>query len=873
MNYKNNVLKDVLKKYPCVLLFFICVGCVQGQVIDNFSDGDFSTGPPWAGTPSSFKVNADQQLQLNDGAAGTSYLSTPSEFPSLGNFEWTAAITQLFAPSSANYGRLYLVSDQADLTKPLRGYYLQFGEAGANDAIELFRQTGSVSTSVCRGSNGAIAASFKIRIDVRRNAAGEWKILVDYTGGTNPVLDATGTDTTYNASSFFGLVCVYTSSNATKFVFDDLYAGPAIVDLAPPVLQSVAAPSATTLRLSFSETLNPRSVPALENYSCNNAVGYPSQATMEDDGKTIDLTFNTGFPSGKPYLLTVSGIEDIAGNVMTITQLQFIFTVIALATPNVIIITEVFADPTPQLGLPNAEFIEIYNRSAQSFDLSGWKLSDGKSTTEFPTQRITAGQYWIITASKNATLFASFGNVLGLTGFPTLDNDADNLMLVSPQGATIDSIAYTTTWYHDREKADGGWSLERIDLNNPCGDENNWTASEDPRGGSPGRQNSVNANQPDTTGPRLLSLAASTGQFIITFDERLDKSSSNGSFVLTPQVPVERIDFADNTLRKIRVMLTTPLVAGQRYHLGVDRVEDCNGNPIQTEFSGVEFGLPEIADSLDVILNEVLFNPRPNGVDFVEIYNRSAKYINLDNWKLANFENGFPAGIETITTSDLVLAPGSYLVFTSDPDVLKNNYPQGHDENFLTTSLPNLPDDEGTIAVLTDHGKVVDYFFYQKRYHSRLLSDDDGVSLERISFSGSTNDPENWSSASGQVGFATPGYLNSSARPDHSVSSSGIFVEPELFIPGYGAQNFAEINYEFDQPGAVINLRIMDQQGHLIKSLANNEILGTTGFFRWDGDRDDGTRARIGYYFVWAEVFDVAGQVRTFRKRVIVGTR
>jgi hypothetical protein len=43
--------------------------------------------------------------------------------------------------------------------------------------------------------------------------------------------------------------------------------------------------------------------------------------------------------------------------------------------------------------------------------------------------------------------------------------------------------------------------------------------------------------------------------------------------------------------------------------------------------------------------------------------------------------------------------------------------------------------------------------------------------------------------------------------------------------------------------------------------------------YRWDGDRDDGTKARVGYYVVCFEVFDDTGEVRTFFNRVVVATR
>ena len=66
---------------------------------------------------------------------------------------------------------------------------------------------------------------------------------------------------------------------------------------------------------------------------------------------------------------------------------------------------------------------------------------------------------------------------------------------------------------------------------------------------------------------------------------------------------------------------------------------------------------------------------------------------------------------------------------------------------------------------------------------------------------------------------------------------------------------------------------MFDAQGHHVKQLATIEILGTKGTFRWDGDRDDGGKVRVGYYMVWFEVFDETGDVRTFFNRVAVATR
>jgi flagellar hook assembly protein FlgD len=104
-------------------------------------------------------------------------------------------------------------------------------------------------------------------------------------------------------------------------------------------------------------------------------------------------------------------------------------------------------------------------------------------------------------------------------------------------------------------------------------------------------------------------------------------------------------------------------------------------------------------------------------------------------------------------------------------------------------------------------------------------------------------------------------------------SSGKITINPEVFEPVTGQPAFTQIQYNFEQGGFVANVKILDFQGREIKQLANNASLGTEGFFRWDGDTNDGTKARTGYYIVWVEVYNASGQLKTFRERVVVASR
>ena len=195
------------------LSFLFITSLVTAQVTDNFTDGNFTASPVWSGDAAEFIVNTSQQLQLNNTIAGASYLSTASPTSSLNNIEWRFYIKQTFAPSSSNYGRVYLASDQANLEGSLNGYYLQFGEALSNDAVELFRQTGLTSTTVARCTNGQIAASFAIGVKVTRNASGVWSLYVDATGGAAYAFEISGTDNTHTTTNFFGVASVYTVGN------------------------------------------------------------------------------------------------------------------------------------------------------------------------------------------------------------------------------------------------------------------------------------------------------------------------------------------------------------------------------------------------------------------------------------------------------------------------------------------------------------------------------------------------------------------------------------------------------------------------------------------------------------------------------------
>ncbi|MFM7667492.1 MAG: hypothetical protein ACKO7D_04815, partial [Bacteroidota bacterium] len=243
----------------CFILFLLLSAKLSAQVVEDFSDGDFTTNPTWSGTTADFIVNTSQQLQLNNTVAANSQLTTTHNLPDLNAREWRIWVKQSFSPSSSNYGRVYLTADYSDLTLVQNGYYLQFGEANALDAIRLFKIQGGISSQLCAGIDGQIANSFTTRVRVKRDALGNWSLFADLTGGQNFILQGTANDASSLTGTHFGVLDVYTSSNANKFFYDDIYIGNEIIDNQPPVLTSATAVSSTQVDVLFNESLDPTS--------------------------------------------------------------------------------------------------------------------------------------------------------------------------------------------------------------------------------------------------------------------------------------------------------------------------------------------------------------------------------------------------------------------------------------------------------------------------------------------------------------------------------------------------------------------------------------------------------------------------------------
>jgi hypothetical protein len=827
---------------------------VFAQFADDFADGNFSVAPVWSGSSSQFAVRAETLWLQAEPTYGFAYLSLPCRVTHEASWEFVIGLE--FNPSGANYARVYLVSDHADLGSPLNGYYVQVGSTA--DDVRLVRQTGNEHHVLVDSPDGLLnTSSSALHIRVVRTTDGNWELWFDPGLTGTLLLVGVAPDTGQTTSRYFGIACTFTATRADKFFFDDFI----VNGSTPPLLlDTVIALSDSTLSLTFSQPVQSSTADVVSHYIISDGIGSPVSATVSEDALSVVIGFAIKLIPRIVYTLSISGITDEVGIPLAHTSTSFVFAPESVAGRDVIF-SEIMADPVPSAGLPEDEYIELFNRSDAAVNLKGWEIRDGVTVAQLPEFILLPDEY----VSVSFTDFTAYGNSLAGVRLPSLNNDGDVLLLVNENGVVIDSVSYAQAWYRDRARGEGGWSLELIDAERPCSDGRNWIISDSPMGGTPGQPNSVMASNPDLTGPVLLSVfPVADTVLLITFDEPMHQEVPlPSSFVFDPPLVAGTVFFADATRRSFLVTVLK-IQPDDVYSLRVSTLSDCSGNTVDALSVEVSFALPQPARAGDLFLNEVLFNPRPGGADFVEIFNASPHYVNLTSVTVST-----PTSRSSVVPDHLLLAPGGYAAFTADIPAVAGEYPNAPITALHTINLPPMNDDAGTLYLHVDND-LVDQFTYSAAFHSPFLKDDEGVSLERISTDDPSDDPQNWKSASGSAGYATPGYRNSNSSTSSSAMHDAITVSPRVFDPLGGTPSFTVIHYTFDRPGNVGNIRIFDDRGRIVKTLANNLLLGTDGTFRWDGDTDDGSKARIGYYVVIVEIYDATGAVGRYRETVAI---
>ena len=839
-----------------LLLVLLCsFGALDGQIIDNFSDNNLLNNPEWKGDVFKFTTESEALRSNNQVVNDQFYISTASIYAL--DAQWELDITLLFSTSSKNYVSYFLMSDSSNLDATQNGYYLSLG--GTKDKITFNKIEEGLTTELYSTAEGTIKSSSNSNLKIIRDKDTIFYLYIDYHGNKNYDLEASFKDASVPVSQASGIVINQsTASFFNKHYFDNFYAGPIVYDTEPPVLSGLNQLDLNTLKLSFNEDLDSTSAISLSNYVLNKSIGSPYSIGIANK-RSVELSFSNPMGNPENYILSITGIMDVAGNVL---DTNASFTSFKALEPGLhdLLITEILPIPDPPVYLPLGQFIEIYNNTLFPISLKNVEIGDRTTSKLIGDYNLLKHDYAILCNALDSPAYAKIGKVIPINSLPSLNKTEDRLRLLSTSGEVIHEVDYNTVVYPSEKSS--GWTMEMIDVLNPCHFYGNWQPSKDNKGGTPGYENSVKARNLDIINPKLERIYPINEKTLgLFFSEPLKgtdfKREANFRILETEAYP-DSISKTDS-LTKFALHFENSFKTNQIYSLEYWDGKDCAGNRLEldTQF----FGLAKEFKKGDLLFNEILYEPFEGGAEFVELYNNTSQYLDLKNLKIGLKVGGVYEKVNFVSEGGSLIAPMSLVVLTKSPDLISSFYNNKDTTMFFETSaMPSLSNSGATIVLLNRLNEEIDVVGYDPDWHYEIVNEAKGVSLERINVE-IPSTSHNWTSAGSNAGYATPGKMNSQAfKPIKSRAK--IELEHKSFSPnGDGNKDLLIINYKMDSPNTTTNVYVFNDNGTLIKQIANNETLASSGFISWDGEREEGGKANVGIYVILFEYFTPDGRV------------
>jgi hypothetical protein len=693
----------------------------MAQTFESFSDGDFTQLPSWRGTDSLFRINSQLQLQSAGKSSLTpAFLSLPIKKSD--SMEWEFWLRFAFNPSSQNQVRYYLLADSFDVSQSKKACYLQFGgSTGTTDSLNLIYTNQGKITYIIRGMPSTLGLNNNIvKVRVNLNQQNQWQVWLDTSQNKDNLIEQGKTVFAIDTGNYFtGLWFKYTIGNASNVYLDDLYAGAIRIDHEAPIMKDFKVTSDSTLELLFDETI--------DSTKFQVTLSHPGNITYIFQNEIIRLHLNQKLVANNTYRLTLKNLCDNLGNCANDTTLDIGFIQPML---HQVLFTELLPDPSPSVGLPEAEFIEIYNQGNIAIPLNLLSIADEKKIYPLslnPKVLIEPKTFLILCNTNDSSAFAQLGRV-HVTSIPSLTNEGKSLYLLNQNQDTIHSYRYQISSYKNTSKAAGGYTLEMIHPARICQENDNWQASESIFGGTPGQVNSLWHLGTDQEKPRLSSLSFfGSNQIRMIFHKAIDSLLSVQGFC--------KINNQETILARINAFeyvaqVPIRLEHLKQYAISMGGWSDCSANIMQTDTHLVYYQT-KTPGFLEVLINEICFDEKRattyTPIDFIEIKNRSFFAVNLAELILK-------VGNQSISLPQQILAPDSLLILyktQSSPAFI------GISNQLPLSNFPSLNLNE-TVSLLNNNQEIIHQVSYKSTWMSNKLHlNPKAASIELIS----TNNP------------------------------------------------------------------------------------------------------------------------------------
>ncbi|RPI75276.1 MAG: hypothetical protein EHM47_03055, partial [Ignavibacteriales bacterium] len=485
---------------------------------------------------------------------------------------------------------------------------------------------------------------------------------------------------------------------------------------------------------------------------------------------------------------------------------------------------------TPGGGEP--EWIEIYNKSADSINLSGWSVTDILTTPSSGRINkeiiINSGSYLVLTKdSAIINYHRLIPSEIVVNNLPSFNNDNDGVVLKDDRGAVLDSVFYSGKW-----GGTGGYSLERKDINAGSNLSVNWGSSEDIEQSTPGRINSVTPKDYD------LSVAE------IAFEPRFPVAGDNvfistkiknngflpaGNFSVEFYFDSDSNNTADKFIEKIEGLNLQPADSlNIKTSIAIQNLQKKILAAVRIIFIHDEDTLNNYAEEsvqpgflpLSVLINEIMYDPEHSEPEWFEIINEGSDSINIKNWAVSDILSTPTKNF--LTTEDLFIHPGEFIVVSRDTSI-KNIHPDIQ-SRIITVDFGSLGNTSDGIIIYDFREGIIDSFMYKSSWGGR-----DGFSLERISLSSATNDSSNWVTSLSEK-RSTPGKENSiTLIPDYKKKQ--LVINEIMYDPDIDNSEFIEF---INMSDSLINIGgwlIEDGNGNFYKLSDTSFTLNPDSYF------------------------------------------
>lgn len=525
------------------------------------------------------------------------------------------------------------------------------------------------------------------------------------------------------------------------------------------------------------------------------------------------------------------------------------------------------------------EWVELFNNSTNSTEISGYKLGDSKNFTTIPDIDIPPYSYVVITKDQEFLIdkydLPAESLVLSAS-LPALNNGGDELRLFDDSENLIDSIYYEGSW------GEPGKSLERVDFDK-FADKENLKTTMSPKGGTPTLVNThkVIANdieleyviRLDTT---LVFKVINRGKNDVNefdLDFRVD-INRNGYYSEMESVISEyqgfiAVDSSELFSYNLNEVFKDIDIFGSFNSIAYVTLTDDENHKNDTIH--YELILPALPNS--ILINEIMYDVNEESGEFIELYNNSNFVLNLKSWEI--FDKAMWDKSDGVSiVDDVILMPREFMLLAWDENLYKHFAGLEFDESvYILSKNISLNKTEDLILITDPDRKVIDSVTYFDDWHSEFVLETQNRSLEKIKNNLPSSERSNWLTCSDQKG-ATP--LQENSFNNKLSNEFGLEARPNPFyITSKNFQgNNCSISYNLPYISSIINIFVYDQNGNLISRIYQGKNASSSGIYLWNGSDENGKLLQTGPYVLYLEATDQnSGDTYSDKILVVIGNQ